>query len=76
MVSNPDTLQPITTAWSKRSRTATRRFRGKTIEIEVTNPSHVCRGVKSIALNGDALPENLVLADRMMEHNRVEIVMG
>ena len=56
--------------------TATRRFRGKTIEIEVANPHGVCRGVKTIALDGEALPDNLVPADKLSAHSRVEVVLG
>ncbi len=56
--------------------TATRRFRGKTIEIEVRNPDHVCRGVETIALNGEPLPDNLVPADRLQDRNRVDVVLG
>ncbi len=56
--------------------TATRRFRGKTIEIEVRNPEHVCRGVEIISLNGDTLPDNLVPADRLEDHNQVEVTLG
>ena len=56
--------------------TATRLFRGKTIEIQVRNPDHVCRGVKKIALNGEALPDSLVPAKALQDHNRVQVVLG
>ncbi len=56
--------------------TATRRFRGKTLRIEVRNPDHVCRGVKTITLNGETLPDNLVPADKLEDRNRVEVVLG
>jgi len=56
--------------------TATRRFRGKTLDIEVKNPDRVCRGVKTIALNGEPLPNNLVPADRLRDRNQVEVLMG
>ena len=55
---------------------ATRRFRGKTIAIEVKNPQGVCHGVKSLTLNGKFLPGNLIPADRLGEENTVEVVMG
>ena len=55
---------------------ATRRFRGKTIAIEVKNPQGVCRGVKSLTLNGQVLPGNLIPAERLGEKNVVEVVMG
>jgi cellobiose phosphorylase len=54
----------------------TRRFRGRTIEIEVKNPAGVCRGVKSLTLNGRALGDTLLPADKLADHNRVEVVLG
>jgi N,N'-diacetylchitobiose phosphorylase len=55
---------------------ATRHFRGKTIEIEVKNPQGVCQGVRSITLNGQVLPGNLIPADRLEEQNLAEITLG
>jgi len=56
--------------------TATRRFRGKKVEIEVTNPDGISRGVQSLTLNGELMPDNLVPADRLGEENRVQVVLG
>ena len=55
---------------------ATRRFRGRTLEIEVKNPNGVCRGVGSLSLNGQRLAGNLVPADRLGERNVVEVILG
>jgi cellobiose phosphorylase len=55
---------------------ARRRFRGATIEIEVQNPEKVCQGVLSMTLNGRPLADNLVPADLLEEHNRVQVVLG
>ena len=55
---------------------ATRRFRGKTIEIEVKNPDSVCRGIKLLRLNGQALPGNLIPALLLGEKNQVEAILG
>jgi cellobiose phosphorylase len=55
---------------------ATRRFRGCTIEVAVTNPEGVCRGVKSLKLNGELLADNLVPASKLTACNRVEVVLG
>jgi cellobiose phosphorylase len=55
---------------------ATRRFRNRTIEIEVRNPAGVCRGVKTLTLNGKLLTGTLVPADRLDDQNEVEIVLG
>lgn len=64
----------IPSAWD--DFTAPRLFRGKVLEIEVRNPDHVCRGVKTLTLNGEPLPDNLVPADRLEDQNRVEVVLG
>jgi cellobiose phosphorylase len=55
---------------------ATRRFRGKTIRIEFRNPDGVCRGVKTLALNGETLPDNLIPANKLDEQNEVQVVLG
>jgi N,N'-diacetylchitobiose phosphorylase len=54
----------------------TRQFRGKVLEIEVKNPRKVCKGIKSISLNGSLLDDNLILADQLKKSNRAEVVMG
>jgi cellobiose phosphorylase len=53
-----------------------RRFRGKVLEIEVNNPNNLCRGIKSITLNGEVLNGNLIPADQLCDHNQVEVVIG
>jgi N,N'-diacetylchitobiose phosphorylase len=55
---------------------ATRQFRGIIVEIEVRNPNRVCRGVKSLTLNGEALRDNLLPAGRLAAYNRAEVVLG
>ena len=39
---------------------ATRKFRGDTYEIEIKNPAHVCKGVKSMTVDGVAVDGNVV----------------
>ena len=56
--------------------TATRRFRGATIDIVVKNPEGVCSGVKMLTLNGETLAGTLVPAQRLQTHNEVEVVLG
>jgi len=56
--------------------TAARRFRGKNIQVVVKNPTSVCRGVKSVKLNGEEIEGNLVPADKLEKENVVEVVMG
>lgn len=64
----------IPAAWPGFS--ATRRFRGKTIEIEVQNPKGVCKGVESVKLNGSPLPGNLLPIELLADLNKVVVVMG
>jgi cellobiose phosphorylase len=56
--------------------TAMRRFRGKSIHIEVKNPEGVCRGVRNLILNGETLSGNLVPAEVLEESNHVLVLMG
>jgi N,N'-diacetylchitobiose phosphorylase len=53
-----------------------RRFRDKVVKIAVTNPDGVCKGVKSVVLNGASLTDNLIPADLLQEVNEVNVVMG
>ena len=55
---------------------ATRRFRGKEIEIEVQNPDGVCHGVQSLSLNGETLKGNLVPVEKLDPKNKVILVLG
>jgi N,N'-diacetylchitobiose phosphorylase len=55
---------------------ATRRFRGRAIDIEVSNPAGVCRGVKTLILNDRVLSGNLLPANKLDDYNRVEVVLG
>ncbi len=56
--------------------TATRRFRSKSLEIIVRNPTGVSRGVASMVLNGERLDDNLLPDDRLRPTNTVEVVLG
>ena len=38
----------------------TRKFRGAEYEIEVKNPSHICRGVRQMIVNGSIVEGNIV----------------
>jgi cellobiose phosphorylase len=55
---------------------ARRRFREWTIQIEVKNPHGVCRGVRSLTLNGEAIARNLVPVERLGAQNQVEVLLG
>ena len=53
----------------------TRQFRGATYKIEVKNPNHVCKGVKSMLVDGKAVEGNKVPIFTSGEHT-VEVIMG
>ncbi len=55
---------------------ATRRFRGKLIDIRVNNPNKVCRGVQSLRFNGEELSGNLIPVTMLGDNNLVEVVLG
>ncbi len=55
--------------------TATREYRGATYKITVKNPNHVCKGVKSLTVDGNAVEGNVVPAMASGEHT-VEVVLG
>ena len=56
--------------------TISRRFRGATYEIKVQNPDHVCKGVKSVTVDGRAIEGNVlpVFADGKV--HQVEVILG
>ena len=56
--------------------TVTRKFRGDTYNITVTNPDHVMKGVKSITVDGKPLSGNVlpVYGDKAV--HEVQVVMG
>jgi cellobiose phosphorylase len=54
---------------------ATRVFRGATYKITVTKPKGVCKGVKSVLVDGKSLKGNLAPVLSSGEHT-VEVVMG
>lgn len=56
--------------------TARRRFRGVMIHIEVKNPDGICRGIRSLVLNGQSLNGSLIPAADLLENNLVEVVLG
>jgi len=55
---------------------AIRRFRGKKLAIRVTNPDHVCHGVSSLTVNGQAVTGNTIPLDMLLTENEVKVVMG
>lgn len=54
----------------------TRLFRGAVYQIEVKNPDHVCKGVKTINVDGQEIIGNIVPIFGDGKTHRVEVVMG
>lgn len=55
---------------------ATRKFRGKSFKITVSNPSGVCGGVAGMTVNGVEIAGNLIPLDKMERENTVRVVLG
>jgi cellobiose phosphorylase len=54
----------------------TRNFRGKTIKIEVQNPSGVSRGVKSLVVDGKPLDGSFIPAEVLKDGSEVLATLG
>lgn len=54
----------------------TREFRGSVYQIEAKNPDHVCKGVKSVRVDGKEVAGNVVPAFGDGRTHRVEVIMG
>jgi len=64
----------IPAAWD--GLTAKREFRGATYDIKVTNPNHICKGIKSVTVDGNAIEGNILPAFGDGKTHSVEVVMG
>jgi cellobiose phosphorylase len=56
--------------------TATRVFRGHRLHIEVTNPAGVCRGVRTLTVDGKAVERGLVPVAALRDGSRISAVLG
>ena len=55
--------------------TVTRKYRGAEYAVTIKNPSHVCKGVKSVTVDGKAIDGNILPVFDGGVHN-VEVIMG
>ena len=53
-----------------------RKFRGATYHITVSNPNHVSKGIKSVTLNGEAVEGNVLPILTKGSEAKVEVVLG
>ena len=56
--------------------TVKRRFRGASLTITVRNPEGVCRGVRKLTVNGEALEGALIPTGKITGDCEVEVVLG
>lgn len=64
----------IPAAWD--GLTATRQFRGAVYNITVKNPDHVCKGIKSLIVDGTPVEGKVIpYVEGKTEYN-VELIMG
>jgi cellobiose phosphorylase len=56
--------------------TVTRKYRGVTYHIHVTNPQHVSKGVAKVTVNGKQVDGSLIRAEAGSGEVNVEVVMG
>lgn len=54
----------------------TREFRGATYQITINNPSHVCKGVTQVTVNGRQQDGNLIPVFEPGSVNRVQVTLG
>ena len=50
-------------------------FRGKKLHITVQNPAHRESGFTSLMLNGAAMPDNYIPADKLAAENEIVLTM-
>ncbi len=55
---------------------ATRKYRGVTYHITVTNPKHVCKGVAMVTVNEKLVKDNLIRVGKNLSEVNVEVEMG
>jgi cellobiose phosphorylase len=55
---------------------ATRKYRGATYHITVTNPMHICKGVERVLVNGGQAQGSLIRADESAAEVHVEVTLG
>lgn len=53
-----------------------RKFRGARYDIEVTNPKGLCKGVKSLTVDGKRLEGNIIPAFRDKKTHKVKAILG
>jgi len=69
------TIDPcIPSEWKKVK--ITRRFRGKNLEIDITNDAGAEKGVKAISVNGNDLDSGFIPFSMLKDKNTITVIMG
>ena len=55
---------------------ATRKFRGAVYQIEVHNPDGVCKGVRSVTVDGHEIQGNVVPLLKGGRTHHIQVIMG
>ncbi|HBZ77569.1 MAG TPA: glycosyl transferase, partial [Clostridiales bacterium] len=63
----------IPSAWD--GFTINRKYRGAEYKVTIKNPDHVCKGIKSVTVDGNVIEGNILPVFDGGVHN-VEVVMG
>ena len=53
-----------------------RRFRGAIYDITISNPDHVCRGVKKVVVDGKEISGNVLPVFSDGQHHTAEVILG
>jgi cellobiose phosphorylase len=53
-----------------------RKFRKRLLHIDVENTEGVCRGVKSIILNGEKVGSNFIRIEQLADENVIKVILG
>ncbi len=56
--------------------TISRKFRGATYDVKVSNPNHINKGIKSVTVDGNVIEGNVLPAFGDGQTHTVEVVMG
>jgi cellobiose phosphorylase len=55
---------------------ATRKFRGKVLNLEVRNEKGVQKGVEQMIVNGERLAGKCIPFDKLMQENTIVVTLG
>ncbi len=54
----------------------TRKFRGATYNIEISNPKHISKGVEKIVVNGSVINSGIIPILEKNKTHKIEVIMG